>query len=321
MATIKDVARVAGVGLGTASRALNGTGSVRPETKERIVEVAKQLGFVPNQQARNLQKQSTGCIAVLCPTIFHPFFSKMALYVEDEIYQYGYRMIVVSSQDSFSKEKRMIDMIGQQRVDGIIFITHYDHGDLDSSLPIVSVDRHLGAGIPYVTSDNYASSKRAIEMLLEKGATRIGCVCGATAVESETRYRYEAYLDAMREHGLPERLLKKQFKHGEEMNVMREFFEKFPDADGIFTGSDMLAAAAYHVAVEQNRRVPEDLQIIGFDGVLDTWATHPKLTTVEQNIPALAKAAVEILIARIGKRETAARVEVPAKIILGDTTK
>ena len=151
-------------------------------------------------------------------------------------------------------------------------------------------------------------------------------MCGATAVESETKYRYEAYLDTMTEHSLPARLLKKQFRHGEEMQIMREFFEAYPDVDGIFAGSDMLAnaayhVAAYHVAAERGKRVPEDLQIIGFDGVLDAWRGHPKLTTVEQDIPALAREAVGLLMKRIRREEVPARVEVPARIIEGETTR
>ncbi len=321
MATIKDVAIEAGVGVGTASRALSGGGSVKAETKQRIEDAAKKLGFVPNQQARNLKKQSTGCIAVLCPTIFHPFFAKMALYIEDEIYALGDRMVVVSSQDNLEKEKTILEMIEQKRVDGIIFITHYDHGDIDPTLPIVSLDRHFGAGIPYVTSNNYEISKAAVEKLIAGGSGKVGCVCGATVVESETKYRYEAYLDAMTEHSLPARLLKKQFRHGEEMRIMREFFEAYPDVDGIFAGSDMLANAAYHVARERGKRVPEDLQIIGFDGVLDEWRGHPQLTTVEQDIPALAREAVNLLMKRIKREEVPARVEVPARIVEGETTR
>lgn len=127
----------------------------------------------------------------------------------------------------------MLEMIRQQRVDGIIFITHYDHGDISSDLPIVSVDRHIGAGFPYVTSDNYAMSKKAVEELLRKGARNIGCVCGATAVESETKYRYLAYTDVMKAHNLPVRLMLKQFKHGQEMQVLREYFKEYPETDGI----------------------------------------------------------------------------------------
>lgn len=207
MATIKDVAKAAGVGVGTASVPSTETVPSVSPPKKKVEETAKSLGFVPNQLARNFKKQSTGCVAIIVPTVFHPFFAKMVLYCESELYKVGYRLIVVSSQDDKNKEARMLEMIRQQRVDGIIFITHYDHGNIDPDLPIVSVDRHVGAGFPYVTSDNYAMSRRAVELLREKGARNIGCVCGATVVESETKYRYTAYLDAMRDCGAEPHLL------------------------------------------------------------------------------------------------------------------
>lgn len=321
MATIKDVARAAGVGVGTASRALSGIGSVSEETRNKVEEAARTLGFVPNQVARNLKKQSTGCAAIIVPTVFHPFFAKMVLYCESELYKYDYRLIVVNSQDDKNKETRMLKMIRQQRVDGILFITHYDHGDISPELPIVSIDRHIGAGFPYVTSNNYEMSRLAVEKLLEKGAKNIGCVCGATAVESETKYRYLAYTDVMRENGLPSRLMLRQFKHGQEMQVLREYFAEYPETDGIFTGSDMLASAAYHVAGQLGRRVPENLQIIGFDGILDAWESHPRLTTVQQDIPEMARQAVGLLLRRIRHEKVPGRIEVAAKLIKGDTTR
>ncbi len=321
MATIKDVAREAGVGVGTVSRALSNNGSVHPETKRRIDEIAAKLGFVPNQQARNLKKRSSGCLALIVPTIFHPFFAKVALYFENEIHSLGYRMVVVSSQDNRTKEKMMIEMIKQQRVDGIIFVTHYDHDKLDPSLPIVSIDRHLGAGIPYVTSNNYEVSRLVVERLIATGAKNVACICGDPIVESETTYRYKAYIDVMNEHGLPIRLLKKPIEHGQELEIMREFFRLFPEADGIFAGSDMLAIVAYYLAIQMGKKVPEELQIIGFDGVLDVWVLQPRLTVVQQNIPEMAKAAVGLLMKRIRGEETPAKIEIPASIIEGETAK
>ncbi len=319
MATIKDVARAAGVGVGTASRALSGNGSVSEEAKAKIEEAAKELGFVPNQLARNFKKQSTACVAIIVPTVCHPFFSAMVLCCEEELYRRGYRLIVVNSQNDQTKETRMLEMIRQQRVDGIILITHYEHGEIDPALPIVSIDRHVGAGFPYVTSNNYEMSRKAVEELYARGAKNVGGVFGATAVESETGQRFCAYSEVVREHGEKERLLVKNFRHGEEMQVLEEYFARYPETDGLFTGSDMLASAAYHTAVRRGVRVPDRLQIIGFDGVLDAWEPYPKFATVRQDVPAMAKCAVELLLARIRREEVPARTEVPAFLQEGDT--
>lgn len=318
MATIKDIAAEAGVGVGTASRALSGAGHVHPDTKKKIVETAKKYGYVPNQIARNFKKQSTKCIALIIPTVIHPFFSNFAYYCEYELYKLGYCLIIVNSQYNKEKEAVMLEMIKQQRVDGIMFVTHYEHENLDPSLPLVSVDRHLGNGITYITSDNYASSCKAVRKLIESGARKIGCVCGQTKVESETRFRYMAYNDVMAENGLEPMLFIKQFHHGDELSVMREYFDKYPETDALFTGSDMLAQAAWSVAHDRGISVPSRLQIIGYDGILKT---SPKLTVVRQNIAEMARCAVEQLMLRLNGKQAKQKVEVPAELVIGETTK
>lgn len=105
------------------------------------------------------------------------------------------------------------------------------------------------------------------------------------------------------------------------MDVLRKFFSLYPDTDGLFTGSDMLASAAYHVAVMHGVRVPDRLQIVGYDGILDAWDSYPKLTTVRQDIPKMAQSVVELLLARITGKSVPARVEIPAELVLGETTK
>lgn len=321
MATIKDVAREAGVGVGTASRALSGNGNVSEGARKRIDAAIKKLDFVPNQAARNLKTQSCATMAICVPTVRHPFFANVIYYVEECLSQKGVRLLVVNSQDKKSKETEMLEMIKQARVDGIIFITHHEHDSIDVSLPIVSIDRHIGGGVPFVTSNNYEQSRHAVEYLFERGAQKVGCVCGKTRVESEVQLRYKAYEDVMRERNLPSRLMVADFKHGEEMDVMREYMKNYPDIDGLFTGSDMLANAAYHNAVLLGKRVPEDLQIVGFDGVMNEWCPHPRLTTVRQDIEAIAAAAINVLFARIRGDKYEHKTVINAALKIGETTK
>lgn len=321
MITIKDVAKEAGVGLGTASRALSGTGSVSFKSKEKVLAAAEKLGFSLNQAARNLRKQTTDTVALIIPTIDHIFFSRFALYCEKALYKNGYHMLVVNSQDDKNKETAMLEMIRQRKVDGIIFSTHYEHNDVDPSLPIVTIDGHLGNNFPCVTSDNYNASFNTVKWLYEHGAKKIGCVSGVTEAISETSYRYQAYSDCVKQLGLEERLLKSRFKHGEETEVVDKFLEAFPDVDAVFATSDMLALAAYNQLTKKGKRVPEDVQIIGFDGIIGPSYSDTDFTVVRQDIGKMAEIAVESVIKRINGVDPPERVEVPTKFILGGTTK
>lgn len=319
MATIKDVARAAGVGLGTASRALNGTGSVSEKSRQKVLRAAESLNFVPNQTARNLKSQSTGCVALIIPTIFHTFFSKFAFHCEDELYKRGYRMIIISSQDDKRKEVAMLEMIKEQRVDGIIFSTHYLHSGVDQNLPIVTVDGRIGA-FTCVTSDNYNASYNAVRRLWESGARKIGCICGTTEAFSETSYRHKAYSDCVKALGLEERLYKTNFKHGQEEQAVEKFLEEYPDTDAVFASSDMLALITCNCIKKAGRRVPEDVQVIGFDGITFPGLADVKLTTVRQNIEEMAKIAVDAVIKKFNGEKVPERVEVATEFISGNTT-
>lgn len=321
MATIKDVAREAGVGLGTASRALSGTGSVSPQTKSRVFEAAKKLGFSLNQSARNLRKQTTGIIALIIPTVDHIFFSRFAFYCEKFLDKRGYHMMVVNSQDNIQKETRMLEMILEKKVDGIIFSTHYKHPNVDPNLPIVTIDGHMGNSFPCVTSDNYNASYGAVERLYKSGAKKIGCVSGVTEAISETSQRYVAYSDCIKKLGLEERLLKSRFKHGEESEVTEKFLNSFPDVDAVFATSDMLAIAVYNSLAKRGKKVPADVQIVGFDGIISPAYSYTGFTVVRQNIEKMAEIAVDSVIKRINGEETPKRVEVPTEFVEGGTTK
>lgn len=321
MITIKDVAREAGVGLGTASRALSGTGPISLKSKQKVLAAAEKLGFSLNQSARNLRKRTTNVVALIIPTIDHIFFSRFALYCEKALYRNGYNMMVVNSQDDKNRETAMLEMIRQRKVDGIIFSTHYKHGGVDARLPIVTIDGHLGNEFPCVTSDNYKASYDAVKRLYDLGARRIGCVSGVTEAISETSYRYQAYSDCIRDLGLRERLFKSRFRHGEENEVAESFLKAYPEADAVFATSDMLALAVYNRITKRGKRVPEDIQIIGFDGIIGQSYSGAEFTVVRQDVEKMAEIAVGSVIKRINGEDSPSRVEVPTEFICGGTTK
>jgi len=129
MATIRDVAKQAGVGVGTVSRALNGTGHVSPETKKKIEDAASKLGYTPNELARNLFRNRTGIIGLIVPDLHHSFFSCFAKYVEMELYKQGYKTMICNSIGISDREKEYLDMLERNMVDGIITAAHSLDGE------------------------------------------------------------------------------------------------------------------------------------------------------------------------------------------------
>lgn len=319
--TIKDVAKHAGVGIGTVSRVINNEKAVGEQTRQKVMESMKTLNYAPNNMASQLRKNETRIIALLVPIVNHPFFAKLAYYVEDEADRFGYSVILVSSQQRVEKEAEIIRRIKHKKVDGAVFVTHYIHEEEDlKDCPIISIDRILGKDIPYVTSDNYESTKKAIKYMIERGAKRIGFVGSKPLVDSEVMERERAYRDVMAEYNMPICMVNDIMQHGEETVVVSNFLEKYADVDGVFVSGYTLSQVFYDAALELGRKIPDDLQIVSYDGTFKQWSTS-NMTSVEQPIEEMARQVVRLLIKKIHNEETCTRTVLKTKFVLGTTTK
>ena len=247
--TIKDVAKHAGVGIGTVSRVINNEGAVGAKTRQKVLDAMNDLNYSPNNMASQLRRNETRIIALLVPIVNHPFFAKLAYYVEDEADRFGYSTILVSSQQRVEKEVEIISRIKQKKVDGAVFVTHYIHEEEDlKDCPIISIDRVLSKDTPYVTSDNYEATKKAIKYMIERGAKRIGFIGSKPLVDSEVMERERAYRDVMTEYGMPMRIVNPVMQHGEETAIVSDFMEKYSDVDGVFVSGYTLSQV-FHDAV------------------------------------------------------------------------
>lgn len=319
--TIKDVAKYAGVGVGTVSRVINNEKAVGEKTREKVLEAMKALNYSRNNMAFRLRKNETRIIALLVPVINHPFFAKLAYFIEDEASKFGYSIILVSSQQKVDKEIEIITKIKHREVDGAVFVTHYMHEEEDlENCPIVSIDRTFGDNIPYVTSDNYEATKKAIRYMIERGAKRVGFIGSKPLVSSEVMERERAYLDVMEEYGMTPRIVNKVIEHGEETIVVSDFMEKHQDVDGVFVSGYTLSQYFYEAALELGKRIPDDLQIVSYDGIFKQWGIS-NITSVEQPIEEMARQIVRLLIKKIHHEETCIRTVLKTKFVLGTTTK
>lgn len=320
MATIKDVASVAGVGTSTVSRYLNNSGYVSDAQKKNIQIAIEKLNYKPNYSAKTLKSQRSNMIALFVPTINHPFFCKIAYYVEHYLYEQKYGTIIVSSQDNKQKEIELLQMLSNQQIDGAIFITHHDYANMQKDLPVVTIDRHLSEDIPCITSDNRLSSIEAVKFLIKKGCKKIGLLGGQPRTESEVLQRYFAYLSVMSELNMPTFIEYSDIIHGEEKEVAKRFLDNNPSVDGVFVTSDTLANALYQALIDRGRKVPQDVKIIAYDGILMDWIKHPNMTCIKQDLDGMAKEAVKQLMHRIKKEPTEKKVYVPCTFVEGETT-
>ena len=319
--TIIDVAKYAGVGVGTVSRVINNEKAVGEKTRQKVLDAMKALNYTRNNMAFRLRKNETRIIALLVPVIDHPFFAKLAYYVEDEASKFGYSLILISSQQKVDKETEIITKISQREMDGAIFVTHYAHDEKDlQNYPIVSIDRRFGDNVPYVTSDNYNATKMAIEYLIEHGATKVGYIGSKPLVTSEVMERERAYLDVMAQYNMPIRLVNEVIKHDEETSVVENFMQKYSDVDGVFVSGYTLSQVFYDHVTRLGKKIPDDLQIVSYDGIFKQWGCN-NITSVEQPIEEMARQVVKLLVKKIRGEQSSIRTVLETKFVLGTTTK
>lgn len=162
MVTINDVAKLAGVSRGTVSNVINNI-KVRPEYKEKVERAIEELGYVPNAYARSLKSNRTHTIALILPTVWFPFFSKLTNDMEQELRRRGYKMLLCNSQNDYQLELEYVTMAKENKVDGILAVTYSDIAPyvVNSNIPMVAIERYFSARIPFVSTDNFQGGQMA----------------------------------------------------------------------------------------------------------------------------------------------------------------
>ncbi|AIQ54124.1 LacI family DNA-binding transcriptional regulator [Paenibacillus sp. FSL R7-0331] len=300
MTSIKDVANLAGVAVGTVSRVINNSGAVKPKTRQKVEEAIQELNYFPNEVARNFKMQKSKMVALLLPSIWNPFFSELAYYIEDELDREGYKLMLCNSGGKPEKELYYLDMLRQNKVAGIVGITYNDiENNVSNDIPIVSIDRHFNKKITCVTSDNYEGGRLALRELVKAGARKPAFMGSVTSVFSETMNRREGFIHEAQVLGVDYVIYEKPDPIVDNHAFINEFLQKHGDADGIFAITDMLAASYIDQASKQGIRVPEDVKVIGYDGIQDSPYFHPILSTIRQPVEEMARTTIRLLYDKI----------------------
>ncbi len=314
MASIREVAQEAGVGVGTVSRALNGSGYVSPETRKKIEKAAKKLKYTPNELARNLYHNKTGIVGVIVPDLEHPFFSALVKHIEMELYEQGYKTMICNTVGISRREQEYLDMLERNMVDGIITASHGLEVEeyRKQAKPIVSIDRDLGAQIPLIGCDHAKGGKLAAELMLKAHRKKVFLVSGIPP-KVMANDRYVTFMKILEENGvtvLQEVMEWNIFSWDAHYHMAEEIFRLHPDIDGIF-GGDLAALACLNVAQRRGIRIPEDISIVGFDAMTPSNIVYPRLTAIRQNVELLAEISVNTLLDMVEQRKN-----VPHRLIL-----
>ncbi len=290
--TIRQIAEVAGVSVNTVSRALNGKPDVNENTRQRVLEIAKELGYVPNRSALSLKKQKTHIVGVIVEDNANPFWAEVLKGVESAAKSHGYHVILVNTSRDYQEEVEGIQMLLERRVDGLLIAPNQEkYDDLFElkrlKVPFVIMGRHVkeleDIGVPMVYSDEVRGGYIATKHLIERGCKRIAFV-GAQSYNTASQERCEGYRKALTEAGMEvnENLIKTggiEIEGG--YKTVMELLKKGQQFDGIFAYNDLMAFGVLKALKESNLRVPDDIKVIGYDDIAYSSIINPSLTTMK----------------------------------------
>jgi LacI family transcriptional regulator len=325
MSTIKDVAIEAKVSVATVSRVLNNNGYVKVDTRQRVLDAISKFNYIPNEVARSLFNKQSKTVALIVPDITNPFFPEVARAIEDVMSSHEYTLILCNSDEQVEKEIMYLDVMKQKYVDGIIIVTNNltpKHIE-NRNIPLVALDRPISMDTPSVSVNNYQGARQAVQYLKKIGCKKIAHIRGPiNIINAEQRFR--GYLDEVENESwfCDELVVNGNYDVGATTKATIGLLNKHPDIDGIFAGNDYMAVGVLKAASELGISVPEDLSIMGFDGIQLCQLTSPEITTMAQPIYEIGHKAAELLLEMIeGKNITEHHYQFQVKLMKGQSTK
>jgi LacI family transcriptional regulator len=305
--TIGDVAHRAGVSTATVSRVLSGALRARPETRDRVILAARELGYRPSGIARSLKLRTTRTLGLIVTDIENPFFPQLVRAVEDAAQAAGYALLLCNASDDPEREASYLDVLVERRVDGVVIAASSlggRHGDwlATAPLPVVLVNAPASdVRLPSIASDNRAGGRLATEHLLAAGHRRLGAL-SAGPRNPDAGERLAGARDAFREAGLdPAELAVAVGEAGVAggERAMAALLERVPAVSGVVAYNDLMAIGAMRAVRALGRRVPADVSVVGFDDVDLAAYVDPPLTTIRQSTSEMGRWAVARLTERL----------------------
>jgi LacI family transcriptional regulator len=308
MSTIKDVAALAGVSYTTVSHVINKTRPVSDKVRTEVEAAIRRLNYVPSAVARSLKQQSTCTIGLLVSNSSNPFFAELAQGIEDICYRAGYTVILCNSADQPERQQTYLRVLLEKRIDGLIICSAGDDLGLaenlwEAKMPVIIVDRAVkGVTCDLVQIDHFKGGYLATRHLLECKHKSIGCIAGPETTTVSTD-RLNGYRKALAEAGAPFRaewVIRGDFTAESGYKAARILLKR-AEITAVFASNDLMGIGLLRFAAEHGVRVPNQLSVIGFDGIDLGRYIYPALTTVGQSMRRQGEIAAGALLERIRK--------------------
>ncbi|WP_082687095.1 LacI family DNA-binding transcriptional regulator [Bacillus sp. FJAT-27445] len=310
-ATIRDVAREAGVSVATVSRYINKNGYVSESTLKKVKQVMEELNYHPNEIARGLARKRTNTIALVIPDITNPFFPELVVSIEKVAKEKGYRLILINSDEESILSSIFWRSLESRYTDGLILASFQFNDSVlkelnGMNIPYVRIDRAADiSSADSIGIDNYKGARLAVSHLIEIGCKNIAHISGPPTFQPSLE-RLKGYKDELAEKGVNyvPVILEGDFSLESGKALTEKLLSEHPDIDGIFLANDMMAIGSLKILKQLGKNVPEEIAIIGFDGIKLAEMVDPEISTIEQPIYDIGVLATSRLINMIENNHT-----------------
>ena len=296
--TMKDVAREAGVAIGTVSKVINGI-PVGKSYRARVEKAIKKLDYRVNTYAQGMRSSRTFTIQVIVPNLTNPFFAELVHHITRDLAQKNYKTMLCTTDGDPHLEQVHVSVAEQRMADGIICLSYNPKLQVPEGIPLVSIDRYFGARIPCVSSDNYGGGRLAAEKLLENGCKKLAFLRVGSSLANEPDKRKDGFVSVCEERGVPYTL--KMIDDGTPYSEFETFLREHMhgrklDFDGIFCVTDALAYWTRNLIQGMGIRVPDDVQLTAFDGVRCVGNMDLPCSTIVQPMKEIAETCVDLVL-------------------------
>ena len=329
MASMKDVAKLAGVSISTVSRVINKSIPVDETTAKKVEAAIEKVNFKPNLLARGLRSKSGHMIGLVVPEILHQTFTYWIKYAEEAAVARGMNLILGNTNNDPELEERFIDSLIQRSIDGIIFSRVSDQSKVlhildKTDIPVVVLDRALEEEhVPTVVLDNYKAGLLAGKHLASLGHKHICCITGPMDI-GLSRERLHGFSDALEEYGIAlgdEAVIEGDFKYESGVAAMRLLLERKCKCTALWAQSDLMAIGAMNELHRRGMNVPGDISIVGMDNLSIAIMKFPSITTINQPYQAMCEKAVEMITQqRRNPEDMEKRVVLQPELIIREST-
>ena len=307
MATIRDVAKAAGVSVATVSAVMNDSAYVSPELRGRVLNAISKLRYAPSQIARNLSRGRTQLIALAVADLANPFYARIVWAAEAAATAWGYALVVFNSDENPDTENRVLDRIRALGCDGSILVpvataADYPVGRLQQGAPVVLLGRSVeDPSIDTVTIDNRSAGRQATAYLIDLGHTRIGSITGPLHV-STGKGRFEGMIEAMAARGLtplPDHIRSGGFREEIAYSVARDLLRLPGRPSALYVANGLMALGVMRAIADLGLRCPADISVASTDNIAGISGLRPQLTRTEHPVLEMTNEAIRMLVDRI----------------------